>query len=76
MSRKSQVGVIGVIFLLLVFIILWFIWLGGWISDVGQEIIVSNSMTGVEAFFFANLNLVILVALILGMMAYIYLGGG
>ena len=74
MNKRGQVGAIGVIFLILVFIILWFVWLGGWVADIGQQIILTNEMTGVEAFFFANLNIVILIGLIFGMMASIYLG--
>lgn len=75
MNKRGQVGVIGIIFLLLVFLIVWFVWLGGWIADTGQAIIAQNNLTGLEAFFFANLNIVILFALILGTMAFFYFGG-
>jgi len=75
MNKAGQVGIIGIIFLLLVFLILWAVWLGGWIAETGQNIIAINNLTGVEAFFYANLNLVILFALILGTMAYFYFGG-
>lgn len=75
MKRKGQAGAIGVIFLLIVFIVNWLIWLAPIISDVGQDVIKNNNLTGIEAFFFANLNLVIFFALLLGVMAYLYLGG-
>lgn len=76
MSKSGQVGVIGIIFLVIIFVILWWVWLGGWIADTGQNVIAENGLTGVEAFFYANINLVIAIALILGIMAYIYFGSG
>lgn len=76
MNKKAQVGPIGVILLLLIFIINWAIWLGKVIADWGATIVEEQGLTGVEAFFFANMNLVIFFCLILGTMAYIYYGTG
>lgn len=76
MNKKGQVGIIGVIFLLIMFIVLWALWLGGWIAEVGQTAISQNGLTGVEAFFFANLNLIIFIGLILGILAFLWFGGG
>lgn len=74
MSKKAQ-GAIGVVLLLLVFNIVWFVWLASWISEAGTMAITNGELTGVEAFFFANLNLWILIAEILGIMAYLRFGG-
>jgi len=73
MNKKGQVGVIGAIFVFLFFLLMWFIWLGGFLADVGTQIVTTNSMTGLEAFFFSNLNLVVLLGMILGMMGWMYL---
>lgn len=73
MNKKGQVGVVGAIFIFLVFLLNWFIWLGGFLADVGTNVVVSNSLTGIEAFFFSNLNLVVLLGMILGMMGWMYL---
>jgi hypothetical protein len=62
--------------LILVFIINWAIWLGPWLGDVGKMNIEDNHLVGVEAFFFANLNLWVFIGLILGTMAWLYFGGG
>ena len=35
-NKKGQLGIIQLIFLLAIFVIIWFIWLGGWINQVGQ----------------------------------------
>ena len=73
--KKAQTGIIGLIFLVLVFIIIWFVWLGGVIADFGELSIQAGGLTGLEAFFYANLNLWIFIGLILGLMAFIYIGG-
>ena len=76
-SRKAEGGgPVAIIFLVIVFIINWAIWLGKWLGQVGEMNIVDNKLTGAEAFFFANLNLWVFIALILGLMAYLYFGGG
>lgn len=73
-SKKANVGPIGAIFLLVFFIIIWFIWLGGWVAKVGSDMVATNGIVGVEAFFYYNLNLFIMLAMILGTMGYMYFG--
>ena len=68
----GTVGPIGAILLFLFFIANWFIWLGKWIAQVGAEAVTTNSMTGIEGFMFGNLNLVVMIACILGMAGYFY----
>lgn len=72
---KRGIGPIGAIMLFIVFIVMWFVWLGGWVSQVGQTVVTENSLTGIEAFAFENLNLLIMVALVLGMLGWMYFGG-
>lgn len=76
MNKKAQGGPIAFILLIMVFNILWFVWLGGFISDAGAQAISVGGLTGVEAFFYANLNMVIFIAEILGIMGYLYFIGG
>ena len=71
-NKKAQAGIIGFVFLVLVFIIIYFSWLGGVVSDFGQMAIVNGGLTGLEAFFFANLNAIIPLALLLGIMGFMY----
>ena len=70
--KKAQAGPIGFIFLVIVFIILWFVWLGQWVSEQGQKAIIEGELTGIVAFFYANLNLWILIGLILGVVGWLY----
>ena len=73
-SKKANVGAIGGILLFIFFLINWFIWLGKWVGDVGKYMVVTNQLVGVEAFFFYNLNFVIFICMILGVMGMMYFG--
>ena len=73
--NKKAVGPIGAILLFMVFLAMWFIWLGAWINTVGDGAIAAGA-TGIEAFFYANLNFFVFICMILGVMGWIYFGGG
>lgn len=75
MNKTAQAGPVGFIFFVIFFLILWFVWIGGWLSEVGQTAIIQNGLTGIEAFFYANLNLWVGLALVLGIMGYMYFLG-
>ena len=64
MNNRGQTGVVTWYLSVFVFVIIWAFALGNIISLFGQNMIVVNSLTGIEAFLMANLNLVILIALI------------
>lgn len=70
--NKKGVGPIGAVFLFLVFLVIWFVWLGGWVNDVGTIMVTQNNLVGIEAFFFSNLNFMILICMALGMMGWMY----
>ena len=74
-SNRKGVGIIGAIMLFMVFVVMWFVWLGGWVAYVGHQVVIDNSLTGIEAFAFDNLNLIIMLVLILAMMGWAYFGG-
>ena len=76
MNNSGQVGPIGAIFLYIFFIINWFIWLGKWVGDVGTYVVTANSLTGIEAFFFNNLNFVIMIGITLGTLGFMYFTSG
>lgn len=73
---KCGVGPIGAVLLFMFFLIIWFVWLSSWVNTVGENAVTTNHLTGVEAFFFANLNFVILICMVLGMLGWLYFGGG
>lgn len=77
LNKKGEGGgPVAMIFLIIVFVINWALWLGKWLGQAGEMAVVNNNLAGAEAFFFSNLNLFVFIALILGVMAYLYFGGG
>ena len=74
-SNKGQLGILSVVFGLIMFIILWSLWLGGWLAQAGADLVLNNGLTGIEAFLASNLNLWVFVGLILGVLATVYIGG-
>jgi hypothetical protein len=76
MNKRAAVGPIGAIMLFIVFLIMWFVWLGSWVNQVGLYAIESGQYTGFELFFYSNLNFVIFICMILGMLGFMYFGSG
>lgn len=76
MNSKGQIGLISLVFSLIIFLILWGLFLGKWLSEWGRKAIIDNSLTGLEAFFMANLNLWVFLGIIIGVLAWVYIGGG
>jgi hypothetical protein len=76
LTKKGQTGMIGAVFLFIFFIIIWFIWLGGWVATIGHTVVIENNLSGIEGFFYDNLNLIILICLFLGVMGFMYFGLG
>lgn len=74
-NNKRGVGIIGAIMLFLVFLVIWFVALGKFIAEIGSYAVTSNNLTGIEAFFFNNLNFTILICMFLGMLGWMYFGG-
>jgi hypothetical protein len=74
MNNSGESGPIGAVFLLLVFIVNWFIWLGSFLATVGADIVTSTNLTGIEAFAFYNLNFIVLICMVLGVMGVSYFG--
>jgi hypothetical protein len=66
--------VLAVIFGLIIFFTLWALFFGAWVNTWAQQMITVNSLTGVEAFFVANMNLWIGVGVLIGSVSMLYLG--
>lgn len=72
-NKKGQI--IGFFFAVIIFIAIWAFWLGAWLQDYGEYAIQKNSLTGMEAFFMANLNLFLFFAMLIMIFLALYLGG-
>ena len=76
MNRRAQAGPLALIILLLMFIVMWFIWLGSYLAEIGQSTVDVNHLSGIEAFAFSNLNIIVLVGVILGFIGFMVWSGG
>jgi hypothetical protein len=77
MNKRGQgIPVLGVIFGLVVFVILWFMFFAQQVSYWCTATITQNNLTGLEAFFLAYMNVWIFCGVIFGTLAFLYYGGG
>lgn len=74
-SKKAQVGPVGAIILFCFFLLNYFVWLSAFLSEAGTNYITVTGATGLEAFFYANLNLWVMLCMILGCLGWAYFGG-
>ena len=74
-NKKAQT-IVTFYFSLIGFIIFWIVFLGKWLKIVGVEAIANTGATGIEAFTYANLNLIVFIALIIVTAGATYFGGG
>lgn len=74
-NRRAQVGIFTLLFLDIVFIVLWALVLGGLLTTFGAAAISDNSLTGLEAWFYGNLNLIVFIGFLLTNLAFT-VGGG
>lgn len=71
-SKHAQVGPVGALILFGFFLVIFFAWLGGWVNLVGSDTVRTNNLHGIEALVFSNLSFVIVIAMILGIMGWMY----
>jgi len=75
LSRKGQRGIVGFIFYLAVFILLWAFFIADLLTWVGMNALSSGHLSGVELFIMTNLNLVVLVGVIITLGLFSAYGG-
>ena len=74
--NKKGYGRIGIIFIALVFIMLWALFFAGQISYWGHMTVINGDLSGIEAFGFNNLNLIIGLVFFAFIMVVGFGGGG
>lgn len=75
MNRKA-ITPITVVFWVLIFVVIWFMFIGPFLNMGVGMAIENNHLTGIEAMLLANLNLLIFICLILFIIAYNYFVSG
>jgi len=74
-NHKGQaIPILGIIFGLMIFIVLWAMFFGEQISYWSNNMIDLNNLTGAEAFFMSYMNLWVLIGVILGSLSAMYFG--
>lgn len=74
-NNKAQGGgILAFILGYIIVFIVWVTWAYKLVSYWGQQAIINASLTGIKAFFFANLNLFIAFGFILGLILLVYGG--
>lgn len=67
--NKKGFSIITLLFWVISFILVWALFIGKIINEWGQQAILTNSLTGIEAFFYANLNFVIAIVFLISILA-------
>lgn len=73
-KMKKNAQLVGMIFSMMIFLIVFFIFLSPLINTVASNGITNGGFSGVEAFLLANFSLWVLIALGLGLLYYAWLG--
>lgn len=73
-NNKGQ-SQITIFFWVLTFYILFFLFFASWLSTWGHNTVTLNNLTGFEAFFFDNIVMVPIVASLIFILAFSYIGG-
>jgi hypothetical protein len=78
MNRNGQAGIVTFLFMLFVFVLVWALFLGEFLSIWGAQAIAVNQLTGIEAFMMGNINLVIFICVVIvsAVGASVMSGGG
>jgi hypothetical protein len=76
MKDKKALSKISIVFYSLVFLILWSIFIAGQLTLWGHTAVINGQLTGIEAFFYDNLNLLVGGIFLIFILAIGYYGGG
>lgn len=75
-NKKGFTTPITIFFMVLAFVIGWALVFGPMLATWGADAVENNNLSGVEALFYYNLNVLIFVVLVIFILAYLYLGAG
>jgi hypothetical protein len=76
MVNNKRGQIVAFVIIVVMFIAMWALFLGKFLSYVGKVTVETNNITGIEGFVLSNLNLFVFIALVCGLIAYGFLGGG
>lgn len=68
--NNKKANVFGAAVFVIFFLAVWAFWLGPYVQDQGQANVASNGLTGIEAFFWLNLNFVIAIIFLIAIFIF------
>jgi hypothetical protein len=68
-------GILNTMFMFIMLFLVWTFWLGSFLADWGEQAIADTGITGLEAFFYANLNLWFGLLFVASLFSAFYFGG-
>lgn len=75
MNNKG-LSIFTLFFWIVIIIIIWFTFLGSLLNQAGETAVSNGNLTGIEAFFYSNLNLfIIAIPVFLFILAGVYSSG-
>lgn len=74
MNKTAELGPIGVVLMFMIFGIMFLMVFGGWMNQTAKAGVDASGLKGVEAFFFSNPAVWVILIAILGLMGYLYFG--
>ena len=75
-NHKGQAGIVSYFTTVFLFVVLWALFLGAHFSEWGERAVTTNGLTGIEAFLFMNINLVIFFCLFVSSAGALYMARG
>ena len=73
MNKKGQI--FGTIVMLLGFFMFYFLFGYSWLTSVSMNMIEVHSLTGIEAFIMANMNIWVMLVVLMSSMLIVFFGG-
>lgn len=74
-NKKGQFAILGIIFGLIVFLVLWALFFANWLNTWAAQMITVNGLTGIDAFLISYINLWVGIGVLLGAFVSLYFGG-
>lgn len=74
--KRAQSGILAYFTMLFFFIVFWALYLAEWLSGIGARAVTDNSLTGFEAFAFANINLFVFLGVLAAGAIGVFAAGG
>ena len=75
MNKRGQLVIMSVAFGLLIFFVFYSIFFAGFLQQQAEQVIEEEQLTGLEAFFWAYINLWVIIGVLLGVLITVYIGG-